>query len=216
MNLPFTVEQFLAVFAQYNDTIWPFQYILILLAIGIIYLAVFSKPYSHKVIAAGLGFLWLWMGAIYHIIFFSPINPAAYGFGSLFIVQGLLFLWSSRNTKITFSATWGLKQSVGSLFIVYGLLLYPLLGIYVGHEYPSSPTFGAPCPTTIFTFGILLWSKNLPRFLLVIPVLWSMIGFSAALTLGMYEDIGLLISGIIGSLLIMMKDRNSFNTITSK
>jgi hypothetical protein len=33
--------------------------------------------------------------------------------------------------------------------------------------------------------------------LLIIPVIWSLIGFTAALQLGIYEDMGLLISGIV-------------------
>ena len=207
MNLPFTLEQFLDVFAQYNNTIWPFQIILYLLALGAIFSAAMPASFSQRVVLIVLGFFWLWMGVIYHIVFFSPINPAAYGFGILFVIQGLLFLWSARKNTITFSVTSGWRDSVGSLFIAYGLVLYPLLGLYVGHVYPSSPTFGAPCPTTIFTFGILIWSRGLPLYLLIVPVLWSLIGFTAALTLGIYEDVGLLVSGITGTILIVMRSR---------
>jgi hypothetical protein len=54
--------------------------------------------------------------------------------------------------------------------VVFALVLYPVIGYTFGHIYPSSPTFGLPCPTTIFTFGIFLWSdKRLPVAILVIP-----------------------------------------------
>jgi len=52
----------------------------------------------------------------------------------------------------------------------------------------------------IFTFGLLLLSeRTLPKYLLVIPLLWSLLGASAAFSLGIREDIGLLATGLVGS-----------------
>jgi hypothetical protein len=66
----------------------------------------------------------------------------------------------------------------------------------------------APCPVTIFTFGLLLLAdKRVPKYLLVIPFLWSLLGFSAALALTIREDIGLLIAGVLGTILIAVRDR---------
>lgn len=44
------------------------------------------------VISCILVFYWLWMGIVYHIIFFSSINPVAYVFGVMFILQTILFI----------------------------------------------------------------------------------------------------------------------------
>jgi hypothetical protein len=98
----------------------------------------------------------------------------------------------------------GWRGVLGSIVILYGLLIYPILGHAIGHVYPGNPTFGAPCPTTIFTFGILLWSVGLPRYVLIIPTLWSIIGFFAAVSLGIREDIGLLVAGLAGCTVIML------------
>lgn len=204
MNLPFTVEQFLQVFASYNTAVWPLQVVLNLFALIVIYLAMKRSSLTDKVVPFVLSFLWIWMGGVYHVTFFAPINPAAYGFGSLFIVQGIVFLWLAINSKANYRATWGWKQSIGSALIVYGLIVYPLLGYNLGHVFPSSPTFGAPCPTTIFTFGVFLWAERLPKYVLIIPAIWSVIGFSAALTLGIQEDIGLLVAGVVGTTLVLM------------
>jgi hypothetical protein len=85
-----------------------------------------------------------------------------------------------------------------------------VLGYLFGHVYPKSPTFGLPCPTTIFTFGLLLWTKTkFPKAVLVIPFLWSLIGFSAALTMGIHEDIGLLVAGVLGTVLLLLRERKS-------
>ena len=92
--------------------------------------------------------------------------------------------------------------------MLYALLIYPVLGSMLGHVYPQSPTFGLPCPTTIFTFGILLWTdKQVPIPVLIIPFLWSIIGFTAALSLGITEDTGLLIAGVVSTLLIVLRNR---------
>jgi len=58
------------------------------------------------------------------------------------------------------------------------------------------PAFGvAPCPTTIFTIGILLTgSWRVVRWLLILPGLWAAVGGSAAILLGVPQDFGLLAS----------------------
>ena len=204
MNLPFTVEQFLGVFSSYNQTVWPLQIMLNLMAIAAIVLAITRLTYSAKSISMILGILWVWTGLIYHVAFFTKINPAAYGFGALCIIQGALFFWLATREKIQYLATMSWRGVLGGAIILYGLLVYPILGYAFGHAFPNNPTFGAPCPTTIFTFGILLWSAGVPRYALIIPTLWSIIGFSAAVSLGIREDIGLLVAGLVGSTVIAL------------
>ena len=63
--------------------------------------------------------------------------------------------------------------------------------------YPRTPTFGVPCPTTLFTVGILMMSTPMYRRLLVIPLLWTFIGGSAALLLGVTTDFVLLAAGVL-------------------
>ena len=86
----------------------------------------------------------------------------------------------------------------GVLLVIFAFIIYPVSGYAFGHFFPASPTFGLPCPTTIFTFGILLWfDKKIPISILIIPFVWSIIGFFAALKLGVLEDTGILIAGIL-------------------
>jgi hypothetical protein len=214
MNLPFTTDQFLEVFRQYNQSVFPMQIVLLLTAVLSVYLAVKNKPYSNKFISLVLAFYWLWMGIVYHLLNFTSINKAAYLFGILYIVQGILFLYMGLFKKsLSFSYTANTYGLLGSLLILYALIIYPIIGHLSGHAYPYSPTFGLPCPTTIFTFGILLWSdKRVPLTILIIPFLWSIVGFTAALSLGIYEDIGLLVAGLVAVLSIMVRNRKLKNT----
>ena len=69
------------------------------------------------------------------------------------------------------------------------------------------PAFGlTPCPVALFTTGcLLLTTHDVPRRLLVIPLLWSLIGGSAAVLLGMPQDAVLAASGL--ALLILWRRR---------
>jgi hypothetical protein len=209
MKLPFTIEQFLKIFEDYNLAVWPMQIVLYILGAGAIFFAVKKLPQSNKIIFLILAVLWIWMGIVYNLIYFTAINRAAYIFGISFIVEGTLFFFTafSKNT-IPFQLRPDLNGITGCLLLVFALVLYPILGNFQGHVYPSSPTFGLPCPTTIFTFALLLWAnKRIPIVLLIIPFVWSIIGFSAAFSLGIKEDIGLIISGLLSTFLIAAKNK---------
>ena len=209
MKLPFTVEQFLEIFKSYNQAIYPLQIIFYMLAALVIFLSIRKITNSSRIINGILAFLWLWMGIVYHLFYFSQINKAAYLFGIIFIIQGLLFLYYGVfNNKLSYKFTPGLFGLSGAVLVVFALILYPVIGYTFGHIYPSSPTFGLPCPTTIFTFGIFLWSdKKLPLSILIIPFIWSLIGFFAAVKLGIFEDTGLLISGLFAFTAITLANR---------
>jgi len=209
MGLPFSLADFLNVFKIYNQSIFPLQIVFYLIAFSCVYLLSTKNKNTTKVISVVLSFFWLWMGIVYHIIFFSEINTAAYIFGGLFILQGIMFAGCGLiRKKLSFEYTKSIYNYVGILFLLYALIIYPVLGTFLGHSYPYSPTFGLPCPTTIFTFGILLFlNKKMPLHLLIIPVLWSIIGFTAALNLTIYEDTGLLIAGVTAFVLLIMNNR---------
>jgi hypothetical protein len=206
---PFSVEQFLEVFANYNAAIWPAQILACSLGIFAVLLAFARWKPSGKLIAGVLTLFWLWTGLVYHILFFSAINRPAYIFGLLFIVQGALFLYFGViKNDLTFRFALNVHGIVGAVFIFYAMLIYPLLGHILGHGYPQSPVFGiAPCPLVIFTFGILLLARQgVPLILLGIPFLWSLIGSSAVIYLGMREDVGLLAASVIGTTIILWQN----------
>lgn len=198
MKIPFTTQEFLEVFKNYNTAIWPLQLVFVFLAISLVVITVWKPLLRGRFVFINLSFFWLWMAAGYHLLFFSKINKAAYLFGVMFLFQGVLFLRYGFRKQIVFKFCRTAKHIAGVSLIFYALMVYPIVGHLIGHAYPYAPTFGLPCPTTIFTFGIVLLSnKRLPFYLLIIPLVWSLIGFSAVLSLGMYEDAGLLISALL-------------------
>ena len=199
MNFPFTTEQFLNVFKFYNLSIWPFQIFLVALALVAIFFAVYTIKYSGIIISTALSFYWFWMGIVYHFAIFSSINPLAYVFAVLFLFQGFLFFFFGiARESLSFKFIFNLKGLTAIILFLYALIFYPLLSYSLGHYYPSTPTFGLPCPTTIFTFALLLLLEGkINKMLFIIPVIWALIGFTAALKLGILQDIGLLVSAIL-------------------
>jgi hypothetical protein len=197
MPIPFTVEQFFGVIRLYNNAVWPAQVLLPLLAVLVVIFIALRRPWSGVVVSAILALLWLWVGAAYHLAFFVQINPAAFGFGALSIVGGLLFVWQGVvRRRLTFVFAKNLRTGLGVSLIAFALVVYPVWATLAGHGYPDLPTFGLPCPTTIFTIGVLAvaYSADL-RSVLAVPILWSFVGSQAAFLFNVKPDLGLLVAG---------------------
>ena len=205
--LPFTVDDFFSVFAAYNRAIWPAQ--VVAYALGLVALAAAWKGgvWGRRVAAIVLGVFWLWNGAIYHFAFFAQINPAAYAFAALFLMQGLLFLCVAgvaSDRLFPNPPTAGWRRSVALGLIAYAAVVYELLSHLQGHGWPHAPILGvAPCPTTIFTIGILiLLGQPQPIWLVAIPLVWAVIGSTAAVLLAVREDLALLAAAILAAALL--------------
>ena len=198
MRLPFSMEQFLDVFRQYNAAVWPAQWILLGIAAVMIALALRNRPNGNRWVTGLLALLWLWMAVVYHLAFFTRLSRVGVVFGAAFVAQGLMLAWLVRRAApIAYRPGSRTTAVVGAVLIGYALVVYPTLGHVFGHRYPAAPTFGVPCPTTIFTLGLMVWSNaSMPRRLLVIPLAWALVATSAAVNLGMTEDFGLLVAAI--------------------
>ena len=196
--VPFSAEEFFGVFAAYNAAVWPAQLILVGAAAGAIALTLRRSTAAGRWVAGFLALLWLWTGVVYHLLHFTAINPAAAGFGVVFVAQGLLFLWLGVvRGRLDFAAEATPRGIAGGVMLAYALLVYPLIGALAGHAYMASPTFGAPCPAVIYTFGLLLLARRVPWWLLVVPVAWALLGLSAVLALGVPQDAGLVVSALV-------------------
>ena len=203
------VEEFFDLFGSYNE-----MYLIVIVLTNVLaiiaLLMVFRKSeYSNRVISFTLAFLWLWIGIVFGILVFGPfptvlagieMSGSWYLFGSIFAIHGIILLYFGV-IKDTTSYSWkpGSRHFFGLLFIVFGLVIYPFVGVLTGRVFPEYPVFGiAPCPVTLFTIGLLLWSDKKPSLLLVaIPIFWALMGVVPVLFYGIYADIVTILSGII-------------------
>lgn len=199
MNLPFSKDQFFAVFAGYNEAVAPAQIGLLVLGIAAVILALRPSRGSDRTIGMILSVLWVWMGVVYHWWFFRAINPAAGLFGAVFGLEAGLLLWYFViRRRATFGPPPGPRGWLALILLVYAFAVYPAVAYALGHRYPATPTFGLPCPTTIATLGLLLWTtRRPPLVVMVVPWLWALVGSSAAFQLGVHEDLGLLVALVI-------------------
>jgi hypothetical protein len=200
MNLPFTVEQFFDVFARYNIGVWPAPLVLTGLAVLALVLLFWPAPAAGRWIAAILALLWAWMAIAYHLAYFAEINPAAKSFAALCLLGAIVFLWVGVvRRRLRFAPIRAPRAWVGAALLMYALVAYPALGHLLGHRYPALPTFGLPCPTTIFTIGLLMFARSpVPRSVFVVPLLWSLVGATAAFSLGVWQDLGLVAAAAVG------------------
>ncbi len=217
MQLPFATADFFALFARYNLAIGAAAWIAYALGVAVPLVLWRGTERGARFAWLTLALFWLWNGIAYHWLFFATINPAAYLFGTLFVVQGLLFGATGLRTSMPrFRLSAGPACWAGGLLVVYALLLYPLLGWLAGHHYPAVPLFGvAPCPTTIFTLGLLLWQERpTPWHLAVIPLAWVIVGGSAALLLQVPQDYGLIGAGLLA--LPLLRQRRQHTALTTQ
>ena len=199
--MPFSADDFFSVFARYNNAIWPLQIAAYLAGFAAIAFLTRRSRRASIAIALILASMWAINAIGYHWLFFSRVNPAARAFAILFGIEALLLAASpwifSNPLSIMIKAD--ARSICGMALIVFAMLVYPVWGQLSGHVYPAAPVFGvAPCPTAIFTTGVLLMG-NWPsiRLLLIIPGIWCSIGGSAAFLLGVPQDSGLAASGVI-------------------
>ena len=196
---------------NYNEAIWPMQIIGYVLGIFAIFWGIKRIKYSDNIILLILSYFWLLAGVVFCIIFFAPDYKVFYILGSLFIIQGILFLFfglKSYKLAPRFTFRVDMYGIMGAIYILYALIVYPFIGYLTGYPYSNYPIFGvAPCPVCIFTFGLFMWArKRLHVGILVIPLIDSVAGIIPCVW-GLYADIGLVIGGIGGFLLIQQKNR---------
>lgn len=193
MRLPFSEGDFLALFASFNLTLWPVL-ALLWLASALVAIRLARGRATGREVAGLLALHWGWSGLAYHLLFFSRINPAAFGFAALFVLQAVLLTREWRRNAWVMDGGALPRRILGWALLGAGLL-YPLFVTLDGHRLPAAPAAGVPCPTTLLTAGALLLARGWPRALAVVPIGWSLVGGSAALLLGMAPDLLLFVAG---------------------
>ena len=207
MQLPFTYEQFLEVFGAYNRALWPLGLALWIASFVVIVVFFRTNHPLHRWLSGLLAVHWAWSGLAYHLAFFTAVNPAAWFFAALFLVQaGLLVWWGVAKPRLRFTMGRSFWHLTGVAFLAYALA-YPALNLALGYRFPRVPTFGVPCPSTIMTAGFLVMARGPVGWLAAIPAIWCVVGGSAAFLLGVRTDLALIPAGVAMVLYAMTSSR---------
>ena len=214
--LPFTRAEFLSIFAAYNTGVWPLQVLACLIGLVIVVVLARGSPGNGRIVGAGLAAMWFWTGIAYHWAYFSAINPAAFVFGALFVLQGVLLLHAALvQRRLEFGMSRGPMAWAGWTLVGYASLAYPLIGIWAGHGYPELPMFGiTPCPVTLFSVGVLMLARPAaPWWLALIPLVWSLVGGSGAFLLDIPQDWVLFASGVAALVMVARSAPRRFSLV---
>ena len=197
VDVPFTVDDFFDVLAAYNTAMWPAALALWVVSVAVVIRSVRAIEPPHATLSLLLAVHWAWSAVAYHALFFTRVNPAAWLFALLFLVEAGLLLWAGvARARLRFSSGRSARHVVAGALIAYGLA-YPLLTLTEGMAFPRVPTFGLPCPTTIFTAGVLMTLDRPAWSLAVVPVIWAVIGGSASVLFGVTADLMLPVAAVL-------------------
>jgi hypothetical protein len=196
MRVPFTEQQFLDVFGAYNSTAWPVVIALWLVtfALGVRLVRGQARSVTLSALAA---VHWAWSGLVYHALYFTDINPAAWLFAGVFLLEAYAFVWFGMVRRtLVFEWDRTVRHAVAGALFAYSLA-YPFLVLASGHDVPRAPLFAVPCPTTLFTTALLLTAvRPAPMLVFVIPVMWATIAGTAAIALGVTPDLMLFVAAV--------------------
>jgi hypothetical protein len=200
-------ETLLELFTRYNQDLWPLHVPAYAIGLILVVILVAARPRTAgPVIAIGLGGLWIWLGLVFQGMYATDIDRVlGVAYAVLFVAQGVYLMAVGVTGRLTFdrdASTTG--RQLGWAALAYALVIYPIIGIVLGHGWPESPLFGmAPCPTTIATFGFLLLARPpVPRLLLVAPLVWAVLAPPAAVSRGVWEDLGLVVFGVAAAVIL--------------
>lgn len=207
MELPFSHAEFLDVFAAYNVALWPLAIALWLLSLSA-FVLVMRGVQNDRAVTALLAVHWAWAAIAYHWAYFAAINPAAFAFAGGFLAQALLLVIGAWRGSLRYVWQPTPRRLIGAVIAGYGLA-YPAMAVLFVGDYPRIPTFGVPCPTTLLTIGFLLMATPVRISLLIVPLLWTIVGGSAALLFGIAPDFALLAAGFVVLMLLPASRRQA-------
>jgi len=197
VQLPFTPTEFFDVLGAYNVALWPGALALWFISVALVALAAGMTTPPSRALSALLAAHWAWSALAYHAAFFTKVNPMAWLFAALFLIQAAAFLWYGVvQQRIQFTAGRSWRHVAGAALII-AALLYPIVHLAQSALSARVPTFGVPCPTTLLTIGLLL-PAALPSWrLAVIPVGWSILAGSASFFFGVHADVLLPVAAVV-------------------
>jgi hypothetical protein len=203
------VDQFFSMFARANAQVWPMQVVWYAAAIAAMAFAIRPFRGSSRLIAGFLAVYFLWLAIVFFAIYYSPLNDHSLAYAAMFALGGGLFLVAGViRHDLEFRPKWGLLGMIGGTFMLYALA-YPAIDALTGHVFPAAPVFGvAPCPSAIFTAGLLLWAQpRMPMYVLVVPLVWLMAQSPAdALAMGVVADVARVPIGVVVTALLVWRD----------
>lgn len=160
--------------------LWPLQLLLLTMGSAMLVAAWRRPAASARWCLAVLALTWLGVAWSFHWTRFAAINTAAPWFAGAWAAQALLLLaWAWRTAAGDDHRHGG---RTGTAIGLLALVAYPLLAPLTGRPWTQAELVGlTPDATALFTIGLLLALPMRHRaWLLVLPALWLVVGWTTA------------------------------------
>jgi hypothetical protein len=202
-------SDFVALFEQCNQAIWPIQLVGQLAMLVAIAMMFTSWRYARSAIFGTLAPFCIFIEIVFQYTYLRPLYQPGKTFAGLWMAEGMLLAFSASRPPRCFKRSTGWCAALGWLAIGYSLMGYPALGFLLRSSVLRIAWPGAfPCPTALFTLGVLVMEQGpLPKWMLVIPAFWA-IGGLVPFSWGIREDLGLVVFGMLIVVTIVSRDRS--------
>lgn len=171
-----------------NRELWPLPLAMVVLGVGLIWLAMSRRRWAGMGVAVVLAAVWLWVGWAFHWQRYALINWAAAYLAAACVLQGvLLFVTAGVGIEARTPPQSAVVRRTGLALATAGVLVWPLIGLAEGRPIAQAEVFGLmPEPTALSTVGLLMaapirythWLTALPTlsFLVGLATAWAMRG----------------------------------------
>lgn len=199
-----TTETFWNQMGAYNESTLPVQIIMMIVAVVLTYF-VFARASArvNTFMKLFLSFAFAWNAIVFFLIFARSIVSVVASV--LFIIIAILFALDIFKKKIEFRFPVTRWQRYLTVFWIFLVFLYPVIGMALGHKYPGTCMPMAPCPLTVF--AIALVAAAIPHvdkkvYIMLLP--WAILSLPKCLgALDCYEDCTLFLAGVYGLVLLV-------------
>ena len=204
--LLFSPEVYFRSLILYNAKLWPAQIIALIAGLCLLWICIKGPRGGVYLISGILALAWASCGVLFHLQHFHDINWLATIYGWMFVLEGfLIILWClclpekfEIFTK-TIDHSWAKWFVFGNLLSLIAVCAFPFITLLDGQALKGGQLFALfPAPTILATLGVAFCLRKIPLILLLIPFIYTIIGFLTADMLGsIMSYIYLMIMGIL-------------------
>lgn len=198
------METFWNTIAQYNAGTWVYQIAITVIAIALT-ITLFKYPTKivKRVMKLFLALLNAWIAIVYYNIYCEP-RSCNNVFAAFWGIITLFWLYDFLMDRTPFERTH--KYDKLSMLLCLLPLIYPLLSLARGLQFPMMTSPIMPCSVAVFTIGLLLtFTKRINIFLILFLTHWALIGFTKVYFFKIPEDF-LLASSSVPALYLFFKE----------